>query len=72
LRGKVWGRRILAGAPPDWVWDAAIGTWAFRSLAQATYFHARRQGFDGAPPLAAQEQMPRAECQRQRRSGSGS
>jgi hypothetical protein len=65
-------RRLLDLAPPDWVWDAAIGTWAFRSLAQATYFHARRQGFDGAPPLAAQEQMPRAESERQRRSGSGS
>jgi len=72
FRGKLMLRRLLDLAPPDWVWDAAIGTWAFRSLAQATYFHARRQGFDGAPPLAAQEQMPRAESERQRRSGSGS
>lgn len=69
FRGKLLMRRMLDLAPPDWVWNAVIGTRAFGSLAQATYFHQRRHGFHGAPPQAALEQMPRVEPERQRRRG---
>ncbi len=34
-------RRALDLAPPNWVWNATLGTAAFRGLAQAVYFHRR-------------------------------
>jgi flavin-dependent dehydrogenase len=71
FRGKLLMRRVLNLAPPDWVWNAAIGTWAFRSLAQATYFHQRRLGFHGAPPLAAEAQAADPQGETQRRAGGG-
>jgi len=72
FRGKLLMRRVLNLAPPDWVWNAAIGTWAFRSVAQATYFHQRRHGFHGAPPLAAEAHAAHPESDKQRRSGGRS
>ncbi len=37
-------RRALDLAPPNWVWNATLGTAAFRGLAQAVYFHRRGAG----------------------------
>ncbi len=34
-------RRALDLAPPNWVWNATLGTAAFRHLAHAVYFHKR-------------------------------
>ena len=34
-------RQLLDLAPPNWVWDAAFGTAAFRKLAHTVYFHRR-------------------------------
>lgn len=34
-------RRMLDLAPPNWIWNATLGTAAFRHLAHAVYFHRR-------------------------------
>jgi flavin-dependent dehydrogenase len=39
--GKLWIRRALDLAPPNWVWNLAFGTAPFRALAQNIYFHQR-------------------------------
>jgi digeranylgeranylglycerophospholipid reductase len=54
-------RRALDLAPPNWIWNATLGTAAFKHMAHAVYFHKRGdQGelpYDGAEtgarPLAA-------------------
>jgi hypothetical protein len=38
---KLWLRRLLDLAPPNWVWNLAFGTAPFRALAQSIYFHQR-------------------------------
>jgi flavin-dependent dehydrogenase len=44
FRMKLLLRRMLDLAPPNWVWDAALRTMPFRSMAQAIYFHRRHSG----------------------------
>jgi flavin-dependent dehydrogenase len=39
-------RRAADLAPPNWMWDALIGNWAFRALTARIYFH----GPEGAGP----------------------
>ena len=46
--------RALDLAPPIWVWNATLGTAAFRGLAHAVYFHRR----------GAAEELPYPETQR--------
>jgi flavin-dependent dehydrogenase len=41
FRTKLWLRRVLDLAPPNWVWNLAIGTAPFRAFAQTIYFHQR-------------------------------
>ncbi len=72
FRGKLLLRRLLDLAPPNWLWNAAIGTAAFRSLAQATYFHQRQGGLTDAPSGTAGADAGDGEPQQRRRTGSGS
>ncbi len=44
FRTKLLLRRMLDQAPPNWVWNLALRTMPFRSVAQSIYFHRR-----GAP-----------------------
>lgn len=44
FRTKLVLRRLLDQAPPNWVWNLALRTMVFRSVAQSIYFHRR-----GAP-----------------------
>lgn len=46
FRTKLWLRRMLDIAPPNWIWNLALGTAPFRAFAQTIYFHQRG---DGAP-----------------------
>jgi len=41
FRRKLLMRRLLDLAPPNWVWNLAFGTAAFRAFAQGVYFHQR-------------------------------
>ena len=41
FKGKMLLRRLLDLAPPNWVWNAAIGVPAFHALARGIYFHKR-------------------------------
>ncbi|MEQ1753898.1 MAG: NAD(P)/FAD-dependent oxidoreductase [Micropepsaceae bacterium] len=41
FRAKLWMRRAFDLTPPDWVWNAAISTMPFKSMAQSIYFHKR-------------------------------
>ena len=41
FEAKLMLRRIMDLAPPNWIWNAAFGTPAFRHLAHAVYFHRR-------------------------------
>jgi flavin-dependent dehydrogenase len=38
---KLWLRRALDLAPPNWMWNLAFGTAPFRAFAQRIYFHRR-------------------------------
>jgi flavin-dependent dehydrogenase len=38
---KLWLRRLLDLAPPNWMWNLAFGTAPFRALAHGIYFHRR-------------------------------
>ena len=49
---KLWLRRGLDLAPPNWLWNLAFGTAPFRAFAQSIYFH-RRGGQDSAPEAAS-------------------
>jgi digeranylgeranylglycerophospholipid reductase len=44
FRRKLLMRRMLDLAPPNWVWNLAIGTAPFRAFAQSVYFHRRGGG----------------------------
>lgn len=44
FRTKLWMRRALDLAPPNWVWNLAFGTAPFRAFAQRVYFHQRGEG----------------------------
>ena len=44
--GKLWLRRALDLAPPNWVWNLAFGTAPFRAFTQRIYFHKRGAGGD--------------------------
>jgi hypothetical protein len=44
--GKLWLRRALDIAPPNWVWNLAFGTPPFRAFTQRIYFHKRGAGGD--------------------------
>ncbi len=46
FRAKLWLRRALDLAPPNWMWNLAFGTAPFRSFAQSIYFHRRGTGED--------------------------
>jgi geranylgeranyl reductase family protein len=46
-------RRALDLGPPNAMWDAAFGSWAFGAFAQSIYFHKR--GMAQMPPLDAAE-----------------
>ncbi|NOT39552.1 MAG: NAD(P)/FAD-dependent oxidoreductase [Alphaproteobacteria bacterium] len=51
FRTKLWLRRMLDLAPPNWVWNLALGTAPFRAFAQTIYFHQRGD-------VAAAPEMP--------------
>jgi flavin-dependent dehydrogenase len=44
FRTKLWLRRLLDLAPPNWMWNLAFGTAPFRAFAQTIYFHQRGSG----------------------------
>lgn len=44
FRTKLWLRRALDLAPPNWVWDLAVGMAPFQAFAQRVYFHRRGEG----------------------------
>lgn len=46
FRRKLLMRRLLDLAPPNWVWNLAFGTAAFRAFAQSVYFHQRGEAGD--------------------------
>jgi flavin-dependent dehydrogenase len=53
--GKLWLRRALDLAPPNWVWNLTLGTLPFKTLAQSVYFHKRGEsrsapGVKSGPP----------------------
>jgi flavin-dependent dehydrogenase len=52
FRTKLWLRRMLDIAPPNWVWNLALGTAPFRAFAQTIYFHQRG---DSAPAAGASD-----------------
>ena len=52
FRTKLLMRRMLDVAPPNWIWNAALRTMPFRSMAQAIYFHRRGAG-EGATEQGA-------------------
>jgi len=60
---KLMLRRLLDAAPPNWLWNAAFGTAAFRYLAHAVYFH--RRGAEG-DMLPLDEQLPAARHQQKK------
>ena len=43
FRGKLWLRRLLDLAPPNWMWNLCLSSVPFKSLAQSVYFHKRGQ-----------------------------
>jgi flavin-dependent dehydrogenase len=44
FRTKLWLRRALDLAPPNWVWNLAFGMAPFRAFSQRVYFHQRGEG----------------------------
>jgi geranylgeranyl reductase family protein len=46
FRTKLLMRRAFDMAPPNWVWNMALRTMPFRSVAQSIYFHRRSKGED--------------------------
>jgi flavin-dependent dehydrogenase len=52
FRAKLLLRRAFDFAPPNWVWNLAVGTLPFRALAQSVYFH-RRVGEHGSETKSA-------------------
>jgi flavin-dependent dehydrogenase len=60
FRAKLWLRRMLDLAPPNWVWNLAVGTAPFRAFAQSVYFH-RRGESDGLRNETAPAQGAEAE-----------
>ncbi len=51
FRTKLWLRRALDLAPPNWLWNLAVGTAPFRAFAQRVYFHRRGDAAAEAAPL---------------------
>lgn len=54
---KLWMRRALDLAPPNWVWNLAFGTTPFRAVAQRLYFHRRAAGageIEGPAPASSE------------------
>jgi flavin-dependent dehydrogenase len=47
FRTKLLMRRLFDRAPPNWVWNLAVGTAPFRAFAQTIYFHQRGEGSAG-------------------------
>jgi digeranylgeranylglycerophospholipid reductase len=41
FRTKLWLRRMLDLAPPNWIWNLAVGMAPFQAFAQKIYFHQR-------------------------------
>ena len=50
FRSKLWLRRMLDLAPPNWLWNLAFGTAPFRAFAQSVYFHRRGDDASHADP----------------------
>ena len=46
MRHKLLLRRILDAAPPNWIYDMAIGTPLMNWFARKNYFHRRAQPGD--------------------------
>ncbi len=57
FRAKRLLRRALDLAPPNWIWNLAVGTAPFRAFAQGVYFHQRGQAAaaDGSSPATSLE-----------------
>jgi flavin-dependent dehydrogenase len=74
FRGKLMLRRLLDTAPPNWVWNAAIGMPAFHAMARGIYFHKRGASTVGASVEAnaqglAQEPAPKNRAAGRARDG---
>ena len=50
FRAKLLMRRAFDFAPPNWVWNLALGTMPFRAFAQSIYFHRRAEAEPANPP----------------------
>lgn len=59
FRTKLWLRRMLDLAPPNWMWNLAFGTAPFRAFAQTIYFHQRGAGAAEGPDMAAPVGAPK-------------
>jgi flavin-dependent dehydrogenase len=66
---KLWLRRVLETAPPDFVWNALIATATLREMAHRLYFHARAAPSEAqaVSPPAPQPKSPGREPARQAR-----
>lgn len=62
---KLWLRRALDLAPPNWLWNLAFGTAPFRAFAQSVYFH-RRGVDDMSPEAPASPQTPEKAARHER------
>ena len=58
FRTKLWLRRLLDLAPPNWVWNLALGTAPFRAFAQTVYFHQRGEAGVGEGQGATAKAAP--------------
>lgn len=58
FRTKLWLRRLFDLAPPNWVWNLAVGTAPFRAFAQTVYFHQRGDGGVGEGQGATAKAAP--------------
>jgi digeranylgeranylglycerophospholipid reductase len=59
--GKLWLRRALDLAPPNWVFNLVFGTAPFRALAQSIYFHRRSLADNTKHPSGGDPQRERPE-----------
>jgi geranylgeranyl reductase family protein len=58
FRMKLLMRRLFDFAPPNWVWNLAVGTMPFRAFAQTIYFHRRGEAAEsGGLPLSAGDEV---------------
>jgi flavin-dependent dehydrogenase len=60
FRAKLWMRRALDLAPPNWVWNLAVGTAPFRLFTQQVYFHQRGGAAAEVAPAPPSEQKERS------------